>query len=97
MAEAGYDGPDYCVSHGNSTSFYYRDPDDNQVELMMDNFTTLETQNYKRYSHWSEEFGPMREGKFDPVKMADHYASGVADTILIDREEVHRLRKAGEL
>lgn len=97
MTAAGYDAPGYCVNHGNSTAFYYRDPDGNQVELMMDNFTTLETQDYKRYYQWSEEFGQMSEGQFDPAKMADLYESGVPDTILIDREEVRRLRKEGKL
>ena len=94
---AGYDGPPYCVNHGNSTAFYYRDPDGNQVELMMDNFTTLETQDYKRYYQWSEEFGEMSEGEFDPAKMADLYESGMPDTVLIDREEVRRLRREGLL
>ncbi len=97
MTDAGYEGPAYCVNHGNSTAFYYRDPDGNQVELMMDNFTTLETQDYKRHYQWSEEFGQMSEGEFDPAKMADLYESGVPDTVLIDREEVRRLRREGKL
>ena len=97
ITEAGFDAPGYCVNHGNSTAFYYRDPDGNQVELMMDNFTTLETQDYKRYYQWSEDFGQMSEGEFDPAKMADLYESGMPDTILIDREEVRRLRKEGKL
>ncbi len=97
MTEAGYDGPDYCVNHGNSTSFYYRDPDGNRVELMMDNYTPLETQGYKRHYQWSEAFGQMSEGEFDPAKMAELHESGVPDTILIDREEVRRLRKEGKL
>lgn len=97
MAEAGLEEPGYCVNHGNSTAFYYRDPDGNRVELMMDNFTTLEAQDYKRYYQWSEEFGQMSEGEFDPAKMADLYESGVPDTVLIDREEVRRLRGEGKL
>ena len=97
MAKAGFEEPGYCVNHGNSTAFYYRDPDGNRVELMMDNFTTLETQDYKRYYQWSEEFGQMSEGEFDPAKMADLYESGVPDTVLIDREKVRRLRGEGNL
>lgn len=97
ITAAGYDGPPYCVNHGNSTAFYYRDPDGNQVELMMDNFTALETQDYKRYYQWSEEFGEMSEGEFDPAKMADLYESGMPDTILIDREEVRRLHRQDRL
>ena len=30
--------PESCVNHGFTTSFYYRDPDQNEVELAVDNF-----------------------------------------------------------
>lgn len=97
MTKAGYDAPPYCVNHGNSTAFYYRDPDGNQVELMVDNYTTAETQDYKRYFQWSEGFGKMSEGEFDPAKMADLYESGMPDSVLLDREEVRRLCREGKL
>jgi catechol-2,3-dioxygenase len=32
--------PQRCVNHGVTTSMYYQDPDDNQVELLIDNFAT---------------------------------------------------------
>jgi catechol-2,3-dioxygenase len=32
--------PYWCVNHGVTTSMYYRDPDNNQVELLIDNFAT---------------------------------------------------------
>ena len=32
--------PQRCVNHGVTTSMYYRDPDNNQVELLVDNFAT---------------------------------------------------------
>ena len=89
--------PNYCVNHGNSTSFYYADPDGNTVETMIDNYTPRETQDYKRHYQWSEEFGEMKEGVFDPDKMAALYQSGVPDTVLIDREEVRRLVREGKL
>jgi catechol-2,3-dioxygenase len=42
-------GPQRCVNHGVTTSMYYRDPDNNQVELLVDNFATAaEGQAYMR-------------------------------------------------
>jgi catechol-2,3-dioxygenase len=32
--------PHRCVNHGVTTSMYYHDPDNNQVELLIDNFAT---------------------------------------------------------
>jgi catechol-2,3-dioxygenase len=41
--------PQRCVNHGVTTSMYYRDPDNNQVELLVDNFATAaEGQAYMR-------------------------------------------------
>lgn len=93
-----WDNPPYhLVNHGNSTSFYYHDPDGNTVETMIDNYTPQETTGYKRHYQWSEEFGQMDEGNFDPDKMLELYESGVPDTVLIDREEVRRLIREGKL
>ena len=36
--------PQRCTDHGSSTSFYYLDPDGNQVELKVDTFATAEEQ-----------------------------------------------------
>jgi catechol-2,3-dioxygenase len=32
--------PFWCINHGVTTSMYFRDPDNNQVELLIDNFDT---------------------------------------------------------
>jgi len=41
--------PHRCVNHGVTTSMYYHDPDNNQVELLVDNFATAaEGQAYMR-------------------------------------------------
>ena len=96
MKERGYKRP-YTVNHGNSTSFYYEDPDGNTVETMMDNYAPLDTQGYKRHYQWSEDFGAMKEGEFDPDKMVELYESGVPDTVLIDREEVRKMVRDGRL
>jgi len=34
--------PRWCVNHGPTTSMYYADPDDNQVEFQVDNYPTVE-------------------------------------------------------
>jgi catechol-2,3-dioxygenase len=34
--------PYWSINHGPTTSFYYRDPDGNQIELQFDNFETAE-------------------------------------------------------
>lgn len=37
--------PYWTINHGPTISFYYRDPDSNQVELQVDNFATIEETN----------------------------------------------------
>ena len=64
---------------------------------MMDNYTPLETQGYKRHYQWSEFFGEMNEAEFDPDKMLALYESGVPDTTLIDREKVREMVQDGRL
>ncbi len=96
MKEKGYK-PNWVVNHGQSTSFYYEDPDGNTVETMMDNFTSAETQDYKRHYQWSEYFGKMDEGNFDPDKMVALFKSGVPDTVLLDREQVREMVADGRL
>jgi len=97
LKKAGHPAPHWTVNHGNSTSFYYRDPDGNEVETMMDNFSAQDTQDYKRYYQFSEEFGEMSEGNFDPDKMVALYESGTPDKVLLDREEVRRMVREGTL
>ncbi len=89
--------PVWTNCHGNSTSFYYHDPDGNTVETMIDNFTPLETQDYKRYYQFTEEYGVTRDADFDPDKMVALFESGVPDTVLLDREQVRKLVEEGKL
>ncbi len=35
--------PHNCINHGFTTSLYYHDPDENEVELQVDNFETRES------------------------------------------------------
>ena len=89
--------PHWTVNHGNSTSFYYRDPDGNEVETMLDNFSASETRDYKRLYQFTDEFGEMSEGNFDPDKMVDLNEAGVPYSILLDREQVLAMARDGKL
>ena len=89
--------PHRVLNHGNSTSFDYFDPDGNEVEIMMDNYTPLETQDYKRHYQGTEDFGASSEGEYDFGKLVELYESGVPDTVLLDREEIKRLIQDGRL
>ena len=97
LKAAGHPPPHWTVNHGNSTSFYYRDPDGNEVETMLDNFSALDTQDYKRFYQFTEEFGEMAEGNFDPDKMVELYESGVPESTLLDREKVREMIREGTL
>ncbi|NQV56488.1 MAG: VOC family protein [Rhodospirillales bacterium] len=96
MREWGYK-PHWTINHGNSTSFYYKDPDGNEVETVVDNFPAIETKAYKMHYQFSEDFGPMKDGDFDPDKMVELFEAGMPDTILLDRNEVKRLIAEGKL
>ncbi|HCH57389.1 MAG TPA: hypothetical protein DEV64_09900 [Rhodospirillaceae bacterium] len=89
--------PQWTVNHGNSTSFYYCDPDGNEVETMLDNFSASETRDYKRLYQFTDEFGEMSEGNLDPDKIVDLNEAGVPYSILLDREQVLAMARDGEL
>ena len=82
--------PDFCLDHGMTFSYYYRDPDGNHVELQVDNF-----------GDWAQSSAFMREsaafhenpiGTFvDPDRVAEAVASGATF------EEIHARAMAGEL
>lgn len=96
MKSLGY-VPHKALNHGNSTSFDYRDPDGNEVEIMMDNYRPLDNQAYKRNYQGTADFGSSADGDFDPEKLLALYEQGVPDSILLDREEVKRLAAEGKL
>ena len=82
--------PEFCLDHGMTLSYYYRDPDGNRVELQVDTF-----------GDWSESAAWMREsaefhkdpiGPFvDPDRIAEAAAAGAT------LEEIHARARAGEL
>ena len=73
---AGID-PFICIDHGLTMSFYYKDPDGNQVELQADNFT-----DWTASSAWmrtSPEFLVDPLGRaVDPDKIAAALADGLS-------------------
>ncbi|MEM7019994.1 MAG: VOC family protein [Pseudomonadota bacterium] len=69
--------PAYCVNHGFMTSFYYHDPDGNEVELGVNNFPNNEAINdwFDTGAFDANFFGFM----CDPAAMLDMYESGQSE------------------
>ncbi|TML99565.1 MAG: extradiol dioxygenase [Actinobacteria bacterium] len=82
--------PAFCLDHGMTFSYYYRDPDGNHVELQVDNFG-----DWSKSSAWmrdSLEFQEDPLGKFvDPDRVAAAFADGVSF------DAIHARAMAGEL
>lgn len=75
--------PYWCINHGPTTSLYYRDPDDNQVELQIDNFPTM-----AQASAWmeSEAFRKNPIGvEFDPEVLLAKFRAGVPVPVLVEQ------------
>jgi catechol 2,3-dioxygenase len=74
LADAGI-SPAFCLDHGMTVSIYYRDPEDNFVELQCDCFG-----DWKRSCEWMEvsaDFAANPIGVFfDPVKVLAAHRSG---------------------
>ena len=64
---------------------------------MVDNFAPIDTKAYTKHHQFTDEFGLMAEGNFDPDKMLALYEEGIPDKILLDRREVKRLKASGKL
>ena len=82
--------PAFCLDHGMTFSYYYRDPDGNHVELQVDNFG-----DWSKSSAWmrdSVEFQSDPLGRFvDPDRVAAAFADGVSF------DAIHARAMAGEL
>jgi catechol 2,3-dioxygenase len=80
--------PAICLDHGMTFSYYYADPDGNQVELQCDVFGGWDKS--KEWMRTSPEFAADPLGKFvDPDKVAADRADGV------EFEEIHAKAMAG--
>lgn len=89
----------HSINHGQSTSFYYADPDGNEIETYIDNFDTPEE--CTEFKHWVQ-YRPgtdydMQAGAFDPEKMCALVDEGIDEKVLRSRDEVIRLKAEGKL
>ena len=67
--------PHWPINHGVTTSMYYRDPDNNRVELQIDNFAT--SAELDGYFH-SAAFAANPVGvTYDPEELCRKYEAGV--------------------
>jgi catechol-2,3-dioxygenase len=82
--------PDFCLDHGMTFSYYYRDPDGNHVELQCDAFG-----DWAQSAEWmrtSDAFRANPIGQFvDPERVAAVAASGTGFA------EIHAQAMAGAL
>ena len=68
--------PHWPINHGVTTSMYYRDPDNNRVELQIDNFATVAE--LDGYFH-SAAFAANPVGvTYDPEELCRKYEAGMA-------------------
>jgi catechol 2,3-dioxygenase len=80
--------PALCLDHGMTLSYYYADPDGNNVELQVDCFG--DWRRSRDWMHASEEFKANPIGQFvDPEQIAADSAAGLSF------EEIHAKAMAG--
>ena len=72
--KAGGIEPYWCINHGPTTSLYYRDPDNNQIELQIDNFATAEDLDafFRSGTFAKNPIGV----EFDPERLLERFESG---------------------
>jgi len=88
LQEAGIT-PALCLDHGMTLSYYYADPDGNNIELQVDNFRDWAKS--KEWMRTSPDFAANPIGvQVDPEKMIAARAAGVSP------DEVHRRAYKGE-
>lgn len=77
--------PYWTINHGPTISFYYRDPDNNQIELQVDNFATNEEVN----EFLAAEFPTNPIGvELDPEEFVAMFRSGVPEAELRKRPDI---------
>lgn len=77
--------PYWTINHGPTISFYYRDPDNNQIELQVDNFATNEEVN----EFLAAEFPTNPIGvEVDPEEFVAMFRSGVPEAELRKRPDI---------
>lgn len=99
QAKAWGINPVHCINHGQSTSFYYEDPDGNEIETYIDNFDTPEECTH--WKHWFQ-YRPgldfdMSLGSFDPDDMGRLVDEGYDEKVLRNRDELIKLKAEGKI
>lgn len=78
--------PYWCINHGLTLSFYYRDPDNNQVELQIDLFDGIrEVSDWMRASDF--DVNPIGV-KFNPEELIERHRNGEALASLTARPRI---------
>ncbi len=72
--------PFVCVNHGPTTSLYYNDPDQNRIELQVDNFADMTEATTLMQEQFS--INPVGE-EFDPEELLARLRSGVDPAELV--------------
>src|SRR6266852_5560250 len=72
--------PFVCVNHGPTTSLYYHDPDQNRIELQVDNFADMTEATTLMQEQFS--INPVGE-EFDPEELLARLRSGVDPAELV--------------
>jgi hypothetical protein len=76
--------PYWTINHGPTISFYYRDPDSNQIELQVDNFASIEETN----AFLAAEFPKNPIGvNLDPDDFVRRFHEGVPEAELRTRPD----------
>lgn len=76
--------PYWTINHGPTISFYYRDPDSNQIELQVDNFATIDETN----AFLAAEFPKNPIGvEIDPGDFVRRFHDGVPESELRTRPD----------
>lgn len=87
--------PYWCINHGPTLSLYYRDPDNNQVELQIDLFEDI-----RQVSDWfrQSDFDTNPIGvKFDPEVLLQRHRAGEALASLATRPRIDPSQVAAQL
>jgi 2-polyprenyl-6-methoxyphenol hydroxylase-like FAD-dependent oxidoreductase/catechol 2,3-dioxygenase-like lactoylglutathione lyase family enzyme len=82
--------PDFCLDHGMTLSYYYRDPDGNRVELQIDAFG-----DWAKSAAWMRENEQFHADPIGPFVDPDRVAAAAAEGATFD--EIHARAMAGEL
>lgn len=78
--------PYWCINHGPTLSMYYRDPDNNQVELQIDIFETNQAVN-DWFAQSDFDTNPIGV-KFEPEPLIERYRAGEDRGTLLARPRI---------